>query len=161
MKIIYRLVLSGLLLFVGTANALPIIGHTNNGSGIYTITFDSTNESADMVSVEIGGRYDVELLGGDTGEHQNHPNSSLSYHELWDSNPDDLISFSFMPQSFGDTRYVGGVIYSDGTVEQFAYFIPPPNSTPSSSVPEPSTFLLFGAGLIGMAGARIRMKKQN
>jgi hypothetical protein len=57
----------------------------------------------------------------------------------------------------------GGFTYNDESFEEFAYYLPStdPNDLPqTSNVPEPSTFLLLGAGLLGMIGIRTRKDRR-
>ncbi|MES9969863.1 MAG: PEP-CTERM sorting domain-containing protein [Candidatus Thiodiazotropha sp.] len=155
--------LLGLLLSAGTANALPLFSHSEDSSGFMLFTADATNEPSDMVTLDIFEMIGVEMLGGDLGAMRGPRDGLPGYLHAIDETPDDLISFLFEPTLSGDAGYRGRVTYSDQTVELFTYYLPstdPNDLPPTSSVPEPSTFLLLGAGLIGMAGARARKTRR-
>jgi hypothetical protein len=159
MKKFIGVTLFGLLLSVGTANALPILSHAEDSSGFMVFNVDATNEPSDMVSLQVYEMQGVDMLGGDLGAMRAARDGRPFYLEAVDETPDDLISFLFEPTLSGDAGYHGIVHYSDGAFEQFTYYLPstdPNDLPPATSVPEPSTFLLLGAGLIGMMGVRSR-----
>jgi PEP-CTERM motif len=78
------------------------------------------------------------------------------------SNPDLLQGFGWEITSGGDYYLGGSSFYSSGGSyishgENDFVFRTYVEATPA---PEPATMLLFGTGLVGLVGSRIRMKKQ-
>jgi hypothetical protein len=100
-------------------------------------------------------------LGDDLGT--NYPDSFF----ILDNNSDRMLEFTFS-NTDNITELTGLATYSNEGLTAFTYDlgvdvvpppVPPPEPAPAPSptpnnVPEPSTFLLLGFGLLGIAGTR-------
>jgi hypothetical protein len=85
-----------------------------------------------------------------------------------DTNFDDFLQFTFF-NSNNLTELTGIVSYRNETTEAFTYVLanvvdptppgPGPGPGPIPNVPEPSTFLLLGAALIGIGVTRSRKNR--
>lgn len=162
MKSFLGLVLLGLSVSIGTANALPIFSHINNGS-LFTITVDGTNEPTYLGAVTVD-----DIIGSAI-----FPDTVITYPSIdrltiVDTNFDDFLQFTFF-NSNNLTELTGIVSYRNETTEAFTYVLadvvdptppgPGPGPGPIPNVPEPSTFLLLGAGLIGIGVTRSRKNR--
>jgi hypothetical protein len=153
MKLFLGLVLLGLSISIGTANALPIFSHTSDGF-LFTITVDGTNEPTYLGAVTIDNIIGSAIF----------PDTVINYPgidrlTIVDLNFDDFLQFTFFNTN-NLAALTGTVSYRNETREAFTYSLAdavdptPPGPEPSPSVPEPSTFLLLGAGLIGIGVTR-------
>ena len=160
------LFLLGLTGFFGTANALPVFSHTADSLGLITFSADGTNEPIGLAGLNVDDIIGT-AIGGDRGFNY------ADYFTIIDDNSDNLLSFTFT-NSNGLTDLTGSAFYADESDEAFTYILvaddispPSPDSSPeptpalppASSIPEPSTFLLLGAGLIGLGMTRFRLIK--
>jgi hypothetical protein len=158
MKSFLGLVLLGLSITIGTANALPIFSHTTDGS-LFTISVDGRDEPVGLGGISVDSIIGT-AIGSDTGI--NYPNSF----SIIDSNSDNWLQFTFFNTS-NLIEITGIASYINETMEAFTYSLagavdptpPGPGPAPIPSIPEPATFLLLGAGLVGIGVIRRRKNR--
>nr|MBF0220796.1 PEP-CTERM sorting domain-containing protein [Desulfobulbaceae bacterium] len=115
-------------------------------------------EASSLISLEAGKNYSVVAYGFDSSDKNFNTNFNLSLLDVG-FNTFGLISgggryssstSSIMP-TIGASTSVSTQAYNFGAAT-FDYDVAP--------VPEPATMLLFGTGLVGLAGSRLRRKKK-
>ncbi|MES9828965.1 MAG: PEP-CTERM sorting domain-containing protein [Candidatus Thiodiazotropha sp.] len=150
----------GLIGFFGTADALPIFSHTINGLGLYTISADGTNEPTGLAGLNVDNIIGT-AAGNDYGINYS------DYFSIIDTDSDNQLQFTFTDNN-NLMELTGTAFYDNEAIEAFTYSlagetvnppVPPPTPTPTPSVPEPSTFLLLGTGLIGIGITHLRRRK--
>lgn len=130
--------------------------YRNFGDGFYTelwtlgldfegYVFDWISWDYDVIAEQISTNGDFEIATSIT----------LSYvlpDNLYDENPNVDITFS-LNENGGKAKRINTQIFIDNVVVDDGIGAPAP-------VPEPATMLLFGTGLVGLIGSRLRKKKK-
>ncbi|MEW8026520.1 MAG: PEP-CTERM sorting domain-containing protein [Candidatus Thiodiazotropha sp.] len=151
----------GLTGFISAADALPIFSHTTDGLGLYTISVDGSNEPTGLAGLNVDNIIGT-AVGNDYGINYS------DYFSIIDADSDNLLQFTFTDNNISELT--GTAFYVNEAIESFAYsFVgdlvdppspaPSPTPTPTPNVPEPSTFLLLGAGLVGIGITRLGRRK--
>lgn len=135
-------------------------GHTGNFEALLGIT-DGVASLSQSITTTSGQSYLVSFwLASDTL-----PGDSSSFQALWNGTP--------MTTTPGLQNYIGAFDYTQfiftgvatGAITTIAFDFQNDGSAfhlddvSANPVPEPSTFILFGAGLAGLGGFRFTMKK--
>lgn len=90
--------------------------------------------------------YAIVKVGAPGGPGQDlDPSTSFSHYAFYDSDFDDQLS---LPSGLSFDNGVSHISFFSG------------GDTPPSPVPEPATMILFGTGLIGLVGLRMRRRKK-
>ncbi len=164
--------LGALLLFAtpGIALSLTTINMTMGGGDPYWDDYDvffglgaptapdwmvqvawTDNSLADDFDVHGSASYDI----GSVHNSFETQNWYVFVDDNWGINSSSIISFTVMD---GSTLYTSPTpeVYIPDNGDGYAYV----TTRATSAVPEPATMLLFGTGLLGLAGISIRRKKK-
>lgn len=160
---------------VGTANAtiIDINSKTNTWSNPVAQYFDAGTYDVIPIGVIDGGAYNAWSAWGSSTRWVNQ--YSLSSDEFSAYTPhdgtvyatsllalDNAISTSFTLTSGGSVNFfIADSLYSDNVGGiSLNVELATPTGNPTDPVPEPATMLLFGTGIAGLAGSRLRRKKK-
>jgi hypothetical protein len=134
-----------LLGHLGTAATLPVFTHTTDGTVLYTITADATNEPIGLAGLNVDNMIGT-AIGNDYGINYS------DYFSILDSDSDGLLQFTFSNTS-NLTELTGIAFYTNEGMEAFTYSLA---DVTVDNVSEPSTLLLLGAGLLAIGLTRSR-----
>ncbi len=146
----------GAMLFIGSVNtsfATPVFFEINAGGFGY--------ETSWSINQLLGGSWSIGMSTGSMG-------SGVNYTYNWDLDEGDYRLA--MDDTYGDGLDAGGHAYLTvnsvpllshvGNLFNYSYTLDFAVPRSDSSIPEPATMLLFGTGLLGLAGISIRRKRK-